>query len=427
MRILVLTNMYPPHHFGGYELFCSDTVERFAALGHDVTVLTTTLRLPDVADPPEERAKGVRRDLNFYWDDHRLLSPPLRQRVAIEKANQSALRDAICKAQPDVVSIWNMGAMSLGLLTTIIEDQIPLIYIVCDDWLVYGPKLDAWSRLFKRSRSLARVARRFTGVPTALPNLGHSGTFLFISDVVRLAATRAFPDVGRNSTVVYAGIDRRFFPRAAGNLEPHPWRWRLLYAGRLDERKGIHVAVDALIHLPEEATLEINGRGDAGYRSALQERADRLGVGARVRFADDARTKLHRRYAAADAVVFPVLWSEPFGLVPIEAMACATPVVATGTGGSGEYLSDGANCLLSPPGDPIALANAIRRLASDVELRKRIVEGGLMTAEELDIDALAGTLEAWHRAAAERFQHGRPKELRSPTHRLDDLGRHQQR
>ncbi len=50
--------------------------------------------------------------------------------------------------------------------------------------------------------------------------------------------------------------------------------------------------------------------------------------------------------AAADALLFPVQWEEPWGLVPLEAMASGTPVVATGTGGSGEYLRDGDNCLV---------------------------------------------------------------------------------
>ena len=193
----MLTNMYPPHHYGGYELSCYDTVERLRAHGHRVTVLTTTLRLPGVADRRDERTGGVRRDLAFYWDDHRLLSPSLPERLKIERANQLALENAISAERPEVVSVWNMGAMSFGLLTTIIEKQIPLVYMVCDDWLLYGPKLDAWSRLFTGRRMIARAVRRLTGVPTSVPELGRSGAFLFVSDVVRQAAansTAAFPE-----------------------------------------------------------------------------------------------------------------------------------------------------------------------------------------------------------------------------------------
>jgi glycosyltransferase involved in cell wall biosynthesis len=85
-------------------------------------------------------------------------------------------------------------------------------------------------------------------------------------------------------------------------------------------------------------------------------------------------------YREADAVLFPVRWEEPWGLVPLEAMASGCPVLATGRGGSAEYLRDGENCLLAPVGDPAALAASVRRLATDADLRERLRAGGLATA-----------------------------------------------
>ena len=91
-------------------------------------------------------------------------------------------------------------------------------------------------------------------------------------------------------------------------------------------------------------------------------------------------------------------------------MACGTPVIATGRGGSGEFLVDGVNCILFPEGDADALAKAMRTLASDPALRRRVVDGGLRTAAEFGVDQLGELLEAWHVAAAERFANGRPPE-----------------
>ena len=65
---------------------------------------------------------------------------------------------------------------------------------------------------------------------------------------------------------------------------------------------------------------------------------------------DAAREELPAAYRAADVFVFPSTWSEPFGLVPIEAMACGVPVVGSGTGGSGEFLIDGATALVPRSG-----------------------------------------------------------------------------
>ena len=86
-------------------------------------------------------------------------------------------------------------------------------------------------------------------------------------------------------------------------------------------------------------------------------------------------------YAQADCVVFPVRWAEPWGLIPLEAMGIGRPVVATGRGGSGEYLRDGDNCLVFTPGDETGLASAVRRLAEDRGLRAALRQSGYATAQ----------------------------------------------
>jgi glycosyltransferase involved in cell wall biosynthesis len=103
-------------------------------------------------------------------------------------------------------------------------------------------------------------------------------------------------------------------------------------------------------------------------------------------------------YDDHDAVLFPARWDEPWGLVPLEAMARGRPVVATGTGGSAEYLRDGDNALLVARGDAGALAAAIDRLAADAPLRSRLREAGLATAREHTAErfnaAVIGELES---------------------------------
>jgi glycosyltransferase involved in cell wall biosynthesis len=111
------------------------------------------------------------------------------------------------------------------------------------------------------------------------------------------------------------------------------------------------------------------------------------------------RDELPALYAAADAVVFPVRWDEPWGLVPIEAMAFGRPVAATGRGGSREYLRDEENCLLFEAGDAAGLAAAVRRLAEDGQLRARLREAGEETARRhTDAAFNAAVAEAVERA-----------------------------
>ena len=172
------------------------------------------------------------------------------------------------------------------------------------------------------------------------------------------------------------------------------WQGRALYAGRIDPRKGIDVAVRALAHLPDQVSLTIDGSGDPAHGDELRTLATETGAAARVHFACTAREDLVDMYAAADVVVFPVKWPEPWGLVPLEAMAVGRPVIATGTGGSAEYLRDGENCLLVPTDDPEALARAIARVGDDHDLRAGLRAGGLATAARFTEASFHAELES---------------------------------
>ncbi len=405
-RILVLQNMYPPHHYGGYELSCRDVVQRWRERGHEVFVLTGSMRLDGVADPPGERDEGTWRDLHVAYRDGDLTSPPVWRRLAYERADQRRLARALADVRPDVVSMWHMAALSTGLITTLVRSGLPLVYVVCDDWLSYTAKIDPWMRWFVDRPRLGRTAEALLRVPATVPDLGPTGAFCFVSDLTRRRSLEHTPWTFPRSTVTYSGIDERDFPL----LGPRDasWRWRLLHVGRLDPRKGIETAIRALARLPAEATLDVLGSGDDRHRDHLLAVAQGLGLEDRVRFGSVPRDRLPERYADADVFVFPTNWDEPFGLVPLEAMACGTPVIATGRGGSAEFLVDGANSLQFPAGDDAALAAAIERLAEDPPLRRRLVDGGLRTAAELTVARLAEVLEEWHLAAADGFRDGAP-------------------
>jgi glycogen synthase len=396
-RILCVTSMYPPQHDGGYEISCRDVMVRLAERGHRVTVLASTRAFPGVVTPAGEgdANPAVQRRLTLYFRDGDLWKPPPWTRWQVERRNRRAVLDAIATSRPEVAAVWHVGALSLGVVTTLVEAGIPVVYAVCDDWLTYAPLLDQWTHMLRRLGPLAPALRPLAGVPTVPPDIGASGEICFVSQRTRQRAEEHWSRPYPRATVVYSGINRTLFtPRPAAP----PWGWRLLYAGRLDPRKGPATAVRALAHLPEEATLEIRGAVHAAERSAVEALAAEIAH--RLTFGTATQAELADRYRAADTVVFPSQWEEPFGLVPIEAMACGVPVVATGTGGSDEFLVDGWNCARFPAGDPEALAAAVRRLAADPGLRERVVDGGLRTAEFFDIERLTDTFEGWYEAAA---------------------------
>jgi glycosyltransferase involved in cell wall biosynthesis len=244
-------------------------------------------------------------------------------------------------------------------------------------------------------------------VPCRPSDLGSGGAFCFISETTRRVAETEGPWRFPVASVGYCGVNVDDFPIGA-----HParksWSGRLLYVGRIDRRKGIDTAIRTLAELPDDATLDVIGRGDDAHLTELRGMASGLGITDRVSFRVAERGDLAAAYASADALLFLPRWDEPFGLVALEAMACSTPVIATGTGGSGEFLIDGANCLRVPVDDAERVAAAVRRLEGDAGLRARLVSGGLATAEELSLPRWTTLLEEWHVAAARRFADGLP-------------------
>jgi glycosyltransferase involved in cell wall biosynthesis len=397
VRVLTVTNWYPPHHFGGYELSCFDVMRGFVERGHEVRVLCSDMTVAGAPAPDPGHEALVRRELRLYHLGDALWQPSWRQRLRVERHNQAALARALDELRPDVVSAWHFGALSLGLLTTVAERGIPVVYAVCDDWLLYGCQLDAWAKLFAGSRwrrFAGRALRPVVRVPTVVADLGRTGPVLFVSEAIRRRAEAA-PWRFEPTTVVFSGIDgETFAPRP--EPDDRPWRWRLVTTGRPDRRKGFETVIRALALLPPETTLSHYGLGGEPERQRLMAVADELGVGDRVRFGAVERAALPAVYADADVMVFPSEWDEPFGLVPVEAMACRTPVVSTTQGGSREFLADGRNVLRFEPGDAAGLAAAVRRLHQDAGLRHRLVEAGLELAAALDVRHLVDTMEAWH-------------------------------
>src|SRR4051794_40437498 len=138
MRVLTVGNMYPPHHLGGYEQDWAAGVAALRAAGHEVEVLTTEHREPGVADIEEP---GVWRELQWYWHDHDFPPKSYIQRLDIELANAIYFHAALLRLEPDVVSWWPMGGMSLSLIEWARMRGLRSIGVVYDDWMVYGPRV----------------------------------------------------------------------------------------------------------------------------------------------------------------------------------------------------------------------------------------------------------------------------------------------
>lgn len=138
----------------------------------------------------------------------------------------------------------------------------------------------------------------------------------------------------------------------------------LLFAGRLDREKGCDVLLAAFARAVQglpEARLRIAGRGPE--REPLAAQAARLGISDRVEFLGwlDA-LRLEQELSRTWSLVVPSLWAEPLGLVAVEAVLRAVPVIASAEGGLAEVVEPGVSGLLVPNGNSEALAESLGRL-----------------------------------------------------------------
>jgi D-inositol-3-phosphate glycosyltransferase len=185
-----------------------------------------------------------------------------------------------------------------------------------------------------------------------------------IRELIRMGVPRS------QMALVPSGVNTDRF-RPDGPAEPRdPDVPRILTVGRLVERKGYEDLIRALPAVPVAELIVVGGPPDGSvadhpYARKLRALAERCGVGHRVRLAGAvASADMPRWYRSADLLA-AAPWYEPFGLTPLEAMACGVPVVGTAVGGLTDTVVDGVTGDLVPARDPRALGSALRRLVGD--------------------------------------------------------------
>jgi glycosyltransferase involved in cell wall biosynthesis len=205
-----------------------------------------------------------------------------------------------------------------------------------------------------------------------------------------------------SNTVVYDAVGTAA-PRLGGQTRP----FRFGVVGRLAPWKGQHVFLDAFARAFPDGDTEawiIGGAmfGEDTYAQGLRDQAQRLGIAERVDFRG-FREEIWPELGELDALVHCSVTPEPFGQVVIEGMAAGVPVIAAAAGGPAEIVDDGVDGLLAAPGDPVALANAMLRIAESPDLRERLAAAGLVTAGRYTPERTAQQILAiYHRVLGSR-------------------------
>jgi glycosyltransferase involved in cell wall biosynthesis len=402
LKILVVSNLYPPYYLGGYELGCSNVVDRLIERGHQLQVLTSTY---GVGHSQSEGHVHRQLDFSLQWPSGVRRFPKLVKR---EWNNQSAIRGLIGHFKPDLIYLWNLQFGCLSLAFASEATGLPVVYFVSDHWLARFQQMDPLYSLLNTPATTAvgRIARPL--LRSAL-RMGHctipSGTLRpdcvqFCSEHLRREAIAAIGEVPAN--VIHWGVDRELFYTQRTNRKPT----RVLFCGQLIPSKGIQTAVEAFIEIAgqpggELLTLTIAGAAnDDRFERTLQQRITNSAVASRISLVGKlTREELRNVYRDHDAFLFPSEWDEPFSISLVEAMASGLCVIGTQTGGTPEILRDGETGFVFHAGDVADCGRALKTLVIDPEKCQSLAANGqrlAMQQFELTqmIDKIESSLEA---------------------------------
>lgn len=371
-RLLVLASTFPGRADDGTPAFVRDlAVEMTEAF--DTVVLVP--RVPGAR--ARELVSGVRVQRFPYfprrWEDladgaiiENLRARPSRwiQVPALVLAEAVAVRRALRAFRPDVVHAhW---IVPQGLVATLVAGAVPRLVTT------HGGDLYALDTPVLR-RTKAWVARR----------AGH----ITVVNEHMAATVRALG--GDRLPVSVEPMGAALPPGTAGEPPRAGGPCHLLFVGRLVEKKGVSVLLDALRALPA-GTVRLTVVGDGPLRASLEQQA----VGLPVAFAGQlGRTQVRAAYGAADVVVVPSVPAasgdqDGLPVVLLEAMSTGLPVIASNLPGLNEVVTDGDTGLLVPPGDRDRLRQAIARLAGDRAARARLGAAAAERAREYSITAV---------------------------------------
>ena len=406
MKILLLTNLYPPHLADTDDQRCQNITEALRLRGHAVCVLTSNHGLTtDQRDALVER----RLHLNGAFGAPAISS--LSGLKHLEMHNQTVLRETLAAFRPDVVHVWSLRGLSKSLLLTLRRAGLPTVFDVSDNWIASEVRTDPWlawwhreqmplpvklqrlaAELFGQRRKwnaetptfiqpgVKRLPEIFDPEPDAQPKPNAMAHFqfrriYFSSEALKSLTMSAGFRVGEG-TIIHPGVDTSLFHGEVKSVETPVCRF--LTAARLTPNCGIDTAIAALKLIRAQgvkATLTVFGRGSSEVLARLRTQAVQAELPVEF-MAGGLQRELPSLYRAHDAFIYPVEREESFVAAPLEAMACGLPVIINQSYGAEDLFRSRESCLAFPSGDAGLLANRMLELVELPELRHEVAQIG---------------------------------------------------
>lgn len=405
MRLLFLSNNYPPHALGGYEQWCQEVAISLAEQGHTLHVLTS--RVGRTSSQQEDNVT-VHRQLHLEVTGG-LSETALRllyNRPKLEAANLQITHTLIEEIQPDVALIWGMWNVPRNV-PALVEGLLPgrVAYYFCDYWLTLpNAYIQRWQEPARSGAKVLQWAKQRLGdfflakltAETAV-SLRLEHPFCVSQAVCDLLTAAGLPV--NHGRVIYGGTQVEQFLAPVKADHGSSGALRLLYVGRLVAEKGVYDTLVALRWLVEKGiavTLDIYGQGDPDYTASLDHYVRQHGLETAVTFHGGVpRAVIPEILSRYDALLFPSIWPEPFARTVLEAMAAGLVVIGTTTGGTGEILQHGKTGLTFPSGNVQMLTEEIISLVEHPERRGQLARAGQeRVLAEFTFDRMVKEIEA---------------------------------
>ena len=406
MRILFVSNLYPPNTVGGYERLCGDVAAELARRNHRISVLTSDHGGKEERYPRQsvERSLRLTREKG---DINKPLACPADELARIHAHNVRVVERKLADERPDIVFVWNLLFTDASLLNAVRDARLKTVFLLTDFWmtLFYNAKFMKYYLAeqlyphtitdidrFKTEQRLIKCKR------TSIP-----GRAIFASEFMRRLHTEAglgFSD----STVIHHGVNSSpigDFPSVDRSGPVQAPELRLLYAGRVTYVKGVHTAIQAVpavIQALPELRVKLTILGllqDQPYLESVRQLIARTGLTDHIEFRPPVEeTKLFDVFLEHDLYLFTSLY-EPFALTLIHALRAGIPAIVSDAGGNTEMVRHRENGLLYAKGDPGQLAAAIVELGRDRLLCQTLSRAAQQHASEYTVERMVDRVEAY--------------------------------
>lgn len=379
MKLLHLTNLFPPFASGVAEKQCRLFVHELTARSHVNRVLTSDTTLPNIPD----RDPHVTRKLRLSTPKG---SKSIVRLLLDQRYNRRILIEELEELLPDLVVVWGMTGLSHTLLWEIERRGYRIVFAVLDPWLRHRLRDDSWYHWWygpipidqKFFRRLLRETRLDRPIRQALPARRPTDMPIrygfFASRALRDSVQLAGYEVHRCEVLPHA-LSREDIPGAPQRRDELR---RLLWIGKLDTDHDPMTAVQTLQELRHQGemrfSLDIFGRGDVAVEGRVRDYVRNAQLGGTVTIRQASVDEMAMLYSGYDVFLHTARHPDPFPIVILRAMAARLPVIAAPEGSVTDVVRNGDNALTFRTGDPPDCAEKILRLGANKALVERLTE-----------------------------------------------------